>query len=174
MKLLLLILLMPIFLCGQKYTSIDGKVVFISDAPLEIIKASSNQLQGVVDKDNQVFAFKIYIKSFDGFNNPLQKEHFYENYMEIGQFPTATFSGKILEEITQERRMYRAKGRLNVHGVSVERIIDVSLSFNKEKIIYNTNFDIALVDHDIDLPRIVYQKISENISVNVSGELQRR
>ena len=64
------------------YATNDGLVHFVSDAPLEIIEAESDQMQGLIDLDKKVFAFKLYIKSFEGFNNPLQQVHFYENYME--------------------------------------------------------------------------------------------
>lgn len=156
---------------GQIYATNDGKVDFVSDAPLEIIEAASDQMQGLIDLDKKVFAFKIYIKSFNGFNSPLQQIHFYENYMEADEFPIATFKGKILEPIQQGKAIYRAKGMLDIHGQSVERIIEVELDIDNQKIVYNSAFLVPLTDHDIKLPRIVYQKIAESISVTVGGEM---
>jgi polyisoprenoid-binding protein YceI len=154
---------------AQIFMTINGHADFLSEAPLEIIKASTEQLQGVLDKNNKTFAFKMYIKSFDGFNNPLQKVHFFENYMEVRQFPLATFKGKILEELDSTRGVYRAKGMLSIHGVEEERIIEVSLNIEKETIEFEANFSVPLVDFNIDLPRIVYQKIAQVIRVNVHG-----
>lgn len=166
---------MQTFVChSQVYTTLDGQVSFISEAPLEIIKASSDQLQGVLDLDNKTFAFRIYIKSFNGFNSPLQKEHFYENYMEVSEFPLATFKGKILENIEKDRSKYRAKGMLEIHGVSVERIVEISLEINEDAADFYATLAVPLVDHEINLPRIVYQKIAEEILVTVSGSLNKR
>ena len=165
-------------------TDIDGQnllrtsnasIDFVSDAPLEIIKAKSDNCQGILNLDNGEFAFRVFIKTFDGFNNPLQREHFYENYMEVSDFPEATFSGKIIENIdtlTQTPNIYRAKGVLNIHGQSIERIIQVTLSMNENQISFNCSFIVPLEDHNIEIPNIVRQKIAENITVSVSGILQ--
>lgn len=158
-------------LTSQFYSTVEGKVHFISNAPLEVIEANSNKLQGLIDVENKSFAFKIYIKSFQGFNSALQKVHFYENYMEVKEYPIAIFKGKILEPLKNGTGKYRAKGILNIHGQSVERIIDLELDVSLDSIIFNTEFLVPLEDHDIDLPRIVYQKIAEEIMVTVNGSL---
>jgi hypothetical protein len=156
---------------GQIYTTISGEVEFVSDAPLELIEASSDQMQGVLDIGKKSFAFKMYIKSFDGFNNPLQQVHFYENYMEANVYPIATFTGKILENIEEGKKEYRAKGALDIHGKSVERVIDVVLTISDNAVGYSASFIVPLAEHDIKLPRIVYQKIAEDILVTIKGEL---
>lgn len=159
---------------GQVYTTIDGKVHFISDAPLEVIEADSDQMQGLIDIEKKIFAFKVYIKSFNGFNTPLQQVHFYENYMEANDFPIATFKGKILENITLGKAFYRAKGVLEIHGQKVERIIEVELNVRDSEVSYSSKFVVQLVDHDIELPRIVYQKIAENINISVNGVMIKK
>ena len=154
---------------GQTYATNDGRVHFVSDAPLEIIEATSDQMQGLVDVEKKIFAFKLYIKSFNGFNSPLQQVHFFENYMEANDFPITTFKGKILEPMQAGKATYRAKGLLEIHGQSVERIIEVELDIDDEKLTYTSVFLVPLMDHDIDLPQIVYQKIAESINVTVDG-----
>ena len=172
LKILLLLLTFSHISSAQIFTTINGHADFLSEAPLEVIKASTEELQGVLDLGQKTFAFKMYIKSFDGFNNPLQKVHFFENYMEVRQFPTATFTGKILEELDSKRKVYRAKGMLSIHGVQVERIIEVNLDLGPENIAFDANFSVPLADFNIDLPRIVYQKIAQVISVNVHGNMK--
>ena len=39
------------------------------------------------------------MRSFQGFNSPLQKEHFNENYVESDKFPDASFKGKVIEDV---------------------------------------------------------------------------
>ena len=156
---------------GQIYSTINGDIHFVSDAPLEIIEATSDQMQGVLNVEKKTFAFKMYIKSFEGFNNTLQQVHFYENYMEANEYPIATFTGKLLESLELGSKLYRAKGSLNIHGQSVERIMQVQLDLAKDKVEYSSIFIIPLKDHDIELPRIVYQKIAEEIRVAVNGQM---
>ena len=157
---------------GQIYNTNFGTVKFKSEAPLEIIKAESDQLKGALSLEKKSFAFKLFIRSFDGFNSPLQKEHFYENYMEVKSFPESVFKGKILEDIDISlAKDYRAKGVLSIHGITNEIIIDVHLEPSENGLLFTSNFDVALKDYKIDLPRIVYQKIAEVINIEVSGEL---
>lgn len=78
------------------YKVSKGSIQFRSDAPLELIKASSDELAGLFDTDKKMFAFRIKVNTFKGFNGLLQKEHFNENYMETAKFPYASFEGKVI------------------------------------------------------------------------------
>ena len=159
-------------LIGQVYSTNTASVKFLSDAPLEIIKAESDQLKGALDITKKTFAFKLFIKTFDGFNSPLQKEHFYENYLEVKMYPESIFKGKILESLDiSKTNTYRAKGQLSIHGITKEVIIDVQISPGEKGVKFSSKFQVHLDDYKIDLPRIVYQKIAEIIDVEVSGEL---
>ncbi len=175
------LLILCIGLFGQDQTkalfrSDDGKVLFTSDAPLEIIKAESNELKGIIDPTKQTFAFQINIKSLKGFNSPLQEEHFYENYLETDKYPNASFSGKIIEKINfDEMGNYsiRAKGDLNIHGVKQERIIKCKFEINESGFIVTSDFLVHLADHNISIPKLVYQKIAEDIKVELQADLKR-
>jgi len=158
------------------YKTDNGKVVFTSDAPLEIIKAESEELKGIVDPEKQTFAFQINVRSLKGFNSPLQEEHFYENYLETDKYPNASFSGKIIEKINfeeSENYIIRAKGNFNLHGVKQERIIKCNLSINETGLSVTSNFVIHLTDHNISIPKLVYQKIAEDIHLELQAELKK-
>jgi YceI-like domain len=151
----------------------NGKISFVSTAPKEIIKAQSNTLMGVLDPASRNFSFRILMKNFNGFNNPLQKEHFYENYMETDEYPEATFKGKIIEPILEgKKQTIRAKGILTIHGVANEILIDVEVNPIKDGMEFNSKFDLSLEDFNINVPRIVNQKISKTIAVSVEGLLK--
>lgn len=154
----------------------SGKVHFKSEAPLEIIEATSNDLQGAIDPVNRTFAFSLDIKRFQGFNSPLQREHFLENYMEIIRFPKATFTGKLIEstDLRQDGEYsVRAKGKLDIHGAVQERIIKSEVSSKNGKLFLRSTFTVPLKDHNITIPKIVYQKIAEEITVTIEAELKR-
>ncbi|MDN5214342.1 YceI family protein [Fulvivirgaceae bacterium BMA12] len=169
-----------LFLTPQKdtiYMTKSGNASFKSEAPLELIIGFSNSLAGVINADKHTFAFTIPINSFDGFNSALQKEHFRENYMETHKYPNATFHGKMIEIIDLEKKgdyQVRAKGNLEIHGIVQERIIKCQLAINGQGIKVSTQFEVFLQDHDIQVPKVVYQKIAEEIIVSVDAEFVKR
>lgn len=152
-------------------------VSFVSDAPLELIKASSKELRGFLDPEKRTFAFIIPSKSFEGFNSPLQQVHFSENYIEASKYPEASFKGKIIEQVdlsTDGEYQVRAKGALNIHGVEQERIIRVKIKLNKGVLNASSDFSILLREHNITIPKVVYQKIAEEIFIQVQMEMVKR
>lgn len=152
-----------------------SRVEFVSEAPLELIKASSSELKGLIRESDRTFAFSIPNRSFKGFNSPLQQEHFYENYIEVDKYPTSTFEGKIIETVNfNQNREYtiRAKGMLDIHGVKQERVIRVMLRVENGQLQASSQFDVVLEDHKITIPKMVYQKLSEKITVTVSLNFQ--
>ena len=153
----------------------NGKINFKSDAALEIIQAKSTKLHGVIDPAKQTFAWAVDLQTFEGFNSALQREHFKENYLETDEFPKAVFQGKIIEKIDfHQDGTYnvRAKGKLLIHGVEQERILNSLLVVKNGKPTVRSSFTVKLSDHNINIPRVVHQKIAEEISVNVEAELK--
>ena len=162
---------------GSVYTVSSGEIHFNSNAPKELIEARSKDLKGIVDLQHKTFAFKIDVRSFAGFNSPLQREHFNENYMETPQYPEASFAGKIIEDIDLSKEgtyTIRAKGKLNVHGLQQERIIKATITNKEGKIKLVSEFVVSLADHDIKIPRVVYDKLAPDINVRVNATLQSK
>lgn len=154
-----------------------AKASFVSAAPLEIIKAENAEVSGLIDFQEKTFVVQVKNKGFKGFNSPLQQEHFFENYLETHKYAKSSFKGKLIDPIDPTvSGIYevRAKGWLDIHGVSQERIIKIQLQVNKQQIQFKSAFTVLLADHDISIPRIVYQKIAEEIKVTVTGNLQVR
>jgi polyisoprenoid-binding protein YceI len=150
-------------------------VNFFSYAPLEIIKARSNTVRGAIDISTRTFFFAISVNTFQGFNSGLQQEHFNENYIESDEFPEATFKGKFIEEIdfSQEGAYeVRSKGILELHGVKRERIIKGMLTVKDNTLEVSAQFTVLLEDHNIKVPRVVYQKISPEIEVTMDAILK--
>lgn len=171
-------LLLPAIVLAQSniLVSTNGKVKFTSEAPLELIEANTDKLKGAIDQSKNTFAFSVEIKSLKGFNSDLQREHFHENYLETEKFPTATFSGKFIEQIdytTNGTYSIRAKGILSIHGMQKERIIKGTVTINKGTIRIDADFTVRLEDHDIKVPKIVYAKIAEEIKVDFNIQFKQ-
>ncbi|MGK7392114.1 MAG: YceI family protein [Candidatus Cyclobacteriaceae bacterium M2_1C_046] len=158
------------------YSIEKGKVFFKSDAPLELIESNSEELRGLIDFEKSDFAFSIPVSSFQGFNSALQKEHFNENYLETDKYPRATFKGKIIEDIDPDKEgkyTIRAKGILSIHGVEQERIIRADVQVKGGEIQITSDFTVLLREHDITIPKIVYQKIAEEIFVRITATAKK-
>ena len=157
------------------YGTTNGRIDFKSEAPLELIKASSGELTGLLDITKKNFSFKINIRSFQGFNSPLQREHFNENYLESTKYPDASFKGKIIEDVDllqDGKYQLRTKGIFTIHGISQERILKNDVTVKNKIITIHTNFSVLLSDHNIPIPKVVYQKLANEIKVEVNATLQ--
>jgi len=159
---------------AQVLNTSNGQINFRSDAPLELIKANTNEMRGKLDVGKKLFAFTAKINSFKGFNSPLQREHFNENYMESQLFPDASFSGKIIEDLDLTKDgtyTVRAKGKLMLHGIVQERIIKTELKVNKGTVSFKANFTVLLSEHNIPIPKVVHEKLASEIKVEVKADL---
>lgn len=156
------------------FVSKSGRIDFVSEAPLELIKAHNESFKFLIDTVKKEFAISIPIGEFNGFNSALQREHFFENYMEIEKFRNATFTGKILDNLNYRPDPFvvLVRGELHIHGVKKERIIEAECEWiNQEQLRIIASFKVPLADHNIEIPRIVYQKIAEVIDVAVEADL---
>ncbi len=160
------------------YLAIDGDIVFRSDAPQELIKAKSNELKGALETAGKSFSFKVRMSSFEGFNSALQQTHFNENYIESTRYPEAVFKGKIIEDIDWNKTgtySVRAKGIMQLHGVEQERIIKGVLTILPDKTVrVESNFSMLLSDYNIPIPRIVKEKLADEIKVAIKVDLQSK
>ena len=171
MKNLIILLIINVLLInksiGQLYSTQSGETNFFSETPIENITASNKTVGAVLNVATKEMAVSMKMTAFD-FPNKLMQEHFNENYMESSKFPTGVFKGKILENIDLTKNgVYdvTAKGQLTIHGVSQARDLKGKLTIENEKISMICNFDIKLVDHKIEVPKLVFAKIAEVISV---------
>ena len=158
---------------GQQQGSLrvtSSAIGFVSDAPMERIEAESNAASGILDLKERSFAMQIPVRTFEGFNSPLQREHFNENYMQSDRFPNAVFKGRIIEAADLSKvatYRVRAKGSLIIHGVERERIIECLVVVTTDGVKVTSTFDVVLAEHDIRVPRVVQQKISPRVQVTV-------
>ena len=156
----------------------DGKIEFKSEAPLELIKASTTSFLGILDLDKNAFAIAVPIHSFKGFNSGLQREHFNENYMESEKYPKGIFKGLILDkDIDLTKNGYYSvmtQGELIIHGVEQKRKIPCEILVEDGLITIESNFDVFLDDHKIKIPTIVSKKLSEIIHVNIGASFAKK
>lgn len=161
---------------AQLFYTQTGKTSFFSKTPLEDISAVNNNVSSILNTATNDIAVRMNINQFR-FPNRLMEEHFNENYLESEKFPAATFKGKIAEKIdfTKDGTYdVTAKGVMMIHGVSKEKVLIGKLTVAQSNINLETNFEIALVDYKIDIPKIVWEKIAEKIAVKNNFSLIKK
>jgi hypothetical protein len=173
---LLLLFLSPLLLSAQqqRFEVVDGNIDFTSNAKLELINASSEKVKGIIDPKTLQFAFIVSNGSFQGFNSELQRQHFNEKYMESDKFYESTFTGVFLDSVNfnvDGDYTVRARGSLIIHGKKQPRTIPGKIIVSKGNVTIDSEFKVALADHDIEIPKVLNQKIATEINVKLKFNL---
>ncbi|HEX4888105.1 MAG TPA: YceI family protein [Luteibaculaceae bacterium] len=156
---------------AQVLKTSNCSIDFFSETPLENISAKNNAVKGAMNVQSKAIAFSVPIRSFK-FEKALMEEHFNENYMESDKYPNGSFKGVINETINLSKNgtfRISATGKLNIHGVEQDRTLTGEATVKDGVLTITSNFKIKLVDHRIERPAILFQKIAEVIDVKLAA-----
>lgn len=156
---------------AQTLVSKNVNASFFSSAPIEDIEAISKVGASAIDTKTGSVLVKIPNTSFQ-FKKKLMQEHFNENYIESDKYPTSEFRGKIVGHVDYAKPgTYNctAKGNLQIHGVSKAYEVPLKIVVSDTAINTNTVFNVKLVDHGVDIPKIVIKNIAEVVQVKISA-----
>jgi polyisoprenoid-binding protein YceI len=158
---------------AQMFATSGGNTKFSASTPLENIEAENKKSQVILNTANNEIAIRMNMREFS-FPNKLMQEHFNENYIESAKYPTATFSGKVdkAPDYTKDGDYeVSATGKFTVHGVTKARTIKGKMKIEGGKITISADFEVALVDHNIEVPKVVFVKIAQIIKVKAQYAL---
>lgn len=171
--LIIALLISVSFYAQGVYKTSTGKISFFSETPVENIDATNETVSAILNTKNSEMVLIAAIRGFK-FKKKLMERHFNENYMESDTYKTAMFKGKITTVVDYTKdgsHKVKAKGTLTIHGVEQEREIEGTLTIKGNEITLSASFDVKLVDHNIEVPTIVFSKIAEVIKVTVDAVL---
>jgi polyisoprenoid-binding protein YceI len=153
---------------AQKYTSEKSTVTFFSSATLEDIKADNTKASSVFDASNGNIAYVVPINEFQ-FKKSLMQEHFNEKYMETEKYPKSTFQGKIVGfDPNAATQNVKAQGKLTIHGVTKDVEIPGTIEKQGDKLVMKSVFIVKLADYKVDIPKLMWQNIAEQVEVTVN------
>lgn len=161
---------------AQLYSTQSGKISFYSYTPVEDISAHSEKMLAVLSIEKREMAFSVANPSFE-FKNKLMQEHFNEKYMESETYPNSTFKCKINDpiDLTKDGEYpVTVTGKLNVHGVEKERVINGVIVVKDKKITIKAEFKVMVADHKITIPKLVVANIAEEITVKIDATLMMK
>jgi polyisoprenoid-binding protein YceI len=153
---------------AQKYSSTESTITFFSEAPIENITATNRKASSILNIQTKEVAFSVPIIEFQ-FEKKLMQQHFNERYMESEKYPRATFVGKLegFDESVTTLQPVVAKGKLTIHGITRELSIHGKMQMQHETITARAMFYVALVDHKIEVPKLLWENIAETIKITV-------
>jgi hypothetical protein len=174
---LIAVLLISASFYGQKYSSRTGNLKFEASVPsVEEVAAENKTASAVLETSTGDLAALALMKGFR-FKVALMEEHFNENYVESDKFPKATFKGKIegfdISKLTAEPKTFTITGDLTLHG-KTKKITDVAkISRSGNIITIIGSFDVKPADFDIEIPKLVSNKVAEKIAITYNLQLSK-
>jgi hypothetical protein len=147
----------------------EVKVSFFSSTPIEDISAVHSTSTSVIVNDS--IKFSLSNTGFV-FPKPLMQEHFNENYMESAKYPKSTFRGKINEkpDLTKDG-VYKVTcvGLMYMHGVEKNITVPGTFTVKGGEVNLTANFKAKLDDYKITRPKVVMEKIADEIDVKINA-----
>jgi hypothetical protein len=177
MKKVLFIILVAIVsqLSAQRYMTRNAEVYFLSDKEaVELVEARNTQVGAVIDLTQSELAFQIQLRAFH-FDIALMEEHFNENYVESEVYPKATFRGSFIDlpsDLSLQKQLV-VKGMMDFHGVQKEMEISVQLQIIDEVLYGESEFVLSCADFGIEIPKLVSDKLADEINVTVKAVLTK-
>ena len=164
-------------LSQDKFITRNGMIQFNASTPLETITPVNNHVSCILDSKTGKIAFQLKMISFK-FDKALMEEHFNEKYVESEKYPKSTYVGEIINwnelDLSKEKQNIKSKGILTIHGVDKEVEASGTINFLKNNIEIKSEFSIVVSDFDIQIPKLVRDKISEEVRVILYMNLQSK
>lgn len=176
MKNLLTCLILLTMICAVDAQSrlIDrsGTISFFSSTPVEDIEGINKQALAALDTKTGSVAVSMLMKGFH-FKKTLMEEHFNENYIESDKYPKATLKGKIenydaIAFLTGNNASFTVIGDITMHGITKTVEVPITLEKKGANLIITSEFRLTIADFDIDIPKIMINKIAREVIINVS------
>lgn len=159
--------------------SAKNQVKFISDAPIEDFEGVTDRIDGYVlwqgdslregnaYPESELY-FEVELKSLDT-GIGLRNRHMRENYLETDEFPFASYKERITEVKKSLSRGFIvvSEGNFEVHGVSKATTTVAEVTGNGKSYHVTSQFSVKLPDHQIDVPSLMFLKISEIIQLEL-------
>jgi polyisoprenoid-binding protein YceI len=160
----------------EKFYTLTGNIQFYSKTSLEDIKAENKQVQTMLNTTTGALAFKVVMKNFQFAKAAMQTHFNNKQYLDIDQFPTATFDGKILnpENVNfQKDGIYNVtvSGKMTIKGVSKEIKEKGTIEVKNGKLQLNSVFNVLLTDYQIKIPGNYVNNISNSLQITVNALL---
>ncbi|WP_179021579.1 YceI family protein [Winogradskyella forsetii] len=163
----------------NRYLTKTGELSFEASVPsFEEVAAKNESVTAILNTENGEFAALALVKAFR-FKNALMEEHFNENYAESDTYPKALFKGDIngfeLSNLSKTESKMTIDGSLTFHGVTkTQNSIPIILKMEDDHIMISGSFKVMVSDFEIEIPKVVKNKLSEEVAVVFNFKLKKK
>jgi polyisoprenoid-binding protein YceI len=160
----------------------DNVVRFISRASIEEFEGVTDRIDGYVLLDGEGLTaqtggddtelyLEVDLASLDT-GIGLRNRHMRDNYLEVAEYPYASYSGVIVRSDPMAEGGHRvtSRGSFTVHGVSRDMEIPCDVTSAGDVYRAACTFQVLLSDHDIEIPKIMFLKLADEIRVELVFE----
>lgn len=150
----------------------NNLVKFISQTPIESFEGITNEIDGYIFWEGESLTnksqlyFEVNLDALDT-GIGLRNRHMKENYLKTFRYPFAQFNGKVVkeEEVANNKFKVTVDGEIFIHGVAKKLTVSGTVEKNKPSYRIQTEFTIKLSDFKIEVPSLMFMRISEDIKL---------
>lgn len=162
----------------EKYIDKNGIIIFeASEKLFEEVKATNESVTVILSTETNQIASLALMKGFH-FKNSLMEEHFNENYIESEDYPKATFKGKLIgfnaNDLNENNTEVSVEGVLELHGKQKQIYSKLKVQKIGNIISMTGEFMVTPGDFDIEIPKIVRNKIAKEVCVKLNFKLKKK
>lgn len=143
-------------------------VKFISDAPIEDFEGITDIIDGYIYWEGEDMInksqlyFEVDLNTIDT-GIGLRNRHMRENYLETDKYRYASYKGEIIsvKKVSESSFDVEVKGTMGIHGVKKVIPIKGKITKSDNGLRIQSQFNVNLLDHKIEIPKFMFLKISE-------------
>ena len=162
----------------------DRLVRFTSSTAIDEFEGTTERLDGLVllnteeltdrtgGAESEIY-FEVDLASLDT-GIGMRDRQMRDSYLEVDRYPYAAFGGTI-EQVTSlpgEIFQVTTQGILGIHGIEQERALTCNLATVNEGYRVNCSFSVFLSDHDIEIPKLMFLKLNNEIRMELNFILE--
>lgn len=154
---------------GQTYKLNSGNLEIIAIAPLDTITAVTKKMEATLDRKTNSVSFECSVKSFV-FEDQLILTNLSKTILNVKEHPRIRFEGKYHEsnkegELKEENTPIQIDGILTLNGVAQKLSVEAVMIIDREQISINFGLVVILSDHNVVIPSILRDALSNKIMV---------
>lgn len=155
---------------SQKYTTSNARAEVLGTVSVSPdYKGTSDQLKGTIDLEKGTVDFQLLLSSIKT-GNKTRDGHMYDA-LEIEEFPTAQFSGRILnfDKSNTKRQEITLEGDFVLHGQKKVIKIPATLEKASKELNFSASFSLFITNFGIEKPSVLFLKVDDKHQIKVSG-----
>ena len=154
------------------YSTQTGQVKITLALAIMNAVGTNNQTISSVDANTKEVKLNMKIKDFK-FTARMVDRAFKNDYMEVDQYPEASFVGKLKTAINFKSKTLQkiiAEGTLTMHGVSQPKNVTLSITpISNSELKMTTNITINASKYKIDISPNLFASGKDEIKINIQG-----